>query len=101
MMVPNNIGVMMMRLTDRQKRQVIDACRVTRPDAKLIRRDGQWLVVWFVERDALVNPDVKVSRHHRWRAQLVNGVDRDGSVWWSGVEGHGVNQRDAIGGALA
>jgi len=88
-----------MRLSPKQKQGVLQSCRVTRPGADLIRRDGQWLVVWRVDRDALVDPDAKVPPADRWRAQVVTAVDADG-VWWSGTEGHGKTRADAIAEAL-
>jgi hypothetical protein len=88
-----------MRLTQKQRQFILQSCRVTRPGADLIRRDGPWLAVWRVEHDALVDPS-KVPPAARWRAQVVASVDAEG-VYWNGVEGQGKTRAAAIAEALA
>tara|TARA_R100001460_G_scaffold27881_2_gene55890 strand:+ start:699 stop:986 length:288 start_codon:yes stop_codon:yes gene_type:complete len=88
-----------MRLTSSKKQQVLCSCRVTRPGAKLIRRDGLWLAVWHVERDPLVDPSSNVPHAARWRAQVVSDVDASGGVWWLGGETHAKTRTAALNAA--
>lgn len=89
-----------MRLTAKQKQQVLDACVVTRPGAKLLRKGEHWVAVWAVEYDALIDPTVRVSSRAKWRAQVVTGVETNGTVWWNGTEGQAGTRRAAIEEAL-
>jgi hypothetical protein len=88
-----------MRLTDKQKEQVLASGVETRPGGSLIRKDGQWVVVWHINYDDLVDPYRKVPPASRWRAQVVTGVDASG-VWFY-PEGLGKTRSQAIANALA
>jgi hypothetical protein len=74
-----------MRLTENQKKLVLEACLNTRPDAVLRRFGSTWGVLWRVEYDKMVDPDQKVPGNQRWRAQLLTRIDGEG-VWFSGEE---------------
>lgn len=83
-----------MRLTENQKRAVLESCAITRPDASLRRFGATWGVTWRVEFDQLVDPDSKVSGNKRWRSQLLTRIDGEG-IWWSGEEHHH-SKRNAV-----
>jgi len=88
-----------MRLTDTQKARVLASGSETRPGGSLTRKDGEWLVVWHLTYDDLVDPYRKVAPAQRWRAQVVSSVDADG-VWFR-PEGQGRTRSNAIAAALA
>lgn len=87
----------------RGEAEILEACRVSRPGAKLVQRrtaDGTLtLAVWKVDRDLLIDPDCVPPASSRWRAQVVSEVTSAG-VWWWGVEGHGSTKERAIADAL-
>lgn len=88
-----------MRLTDAQKARVLASGAETRPGGSLTRKDGEWLVVWHINYDDLVDPYRKVAPAARWRAQVVSSVTPDG-VWFR-PEGQGKTRSLAIAEALA
>lgn len=88
-----------MRLTKARRMVVIEACRLTRPDAALMRIAGHWVAVWHVEVDH-VHGGTKVPPGERWRADVLVGMAGDAPVW-SGTEHQARTRRAVLAAARA